>query len=104
GRWGGGGGGGGGQPRSKKIANPGRYNGNGWGSLLGGLCPTRPARHDNIDVLLNEIVRQLRKSSDIALGPSVFDDYVLSFDVTESFQSFPKCSERKPVGRGRASN
>src|SRR5262249_15124797 len=50
-----------------------------------------PAR--NIDLLLNQVIRQFWKTREIPFGPSVLDNDVLSFNVALSLHSVLKCNE-----------
>src|SRR5262245_24168447 len=87
-------------PRSRKaadktgahrIANACHDDGNGAGRLLECAGTRSPLRHDDVDVEADQLRREAREGIEHPFCPSVLDDDILSFQVTEIAKALPKC-------------
>ena len=65
-------------------------------------CTVGSSGEDDVDFELREFLGQFWKALNPALGPPVFNDDVLPFDVIQRPQPIAKCGERKSVRSGIA--
>ena len=88
-------------PQADGVAMGGKYNGNCFGGLSGGLDHGRRGCKNDVDMHADKLGGEFRQLIH-AIGPSELNHNVLALDVAEVAQALPQCLHAARPCRGRS--
>ena len=83
--------------RAHSVSGYRHDNGNSHRGGFGGLGSRRSKGYENINVEMNELVRQVGEPVILAVAKAVLDDQIFSFDISEIAKSR---ADRVNIGSG----